>query len=410
MKFNKTNDIYADLIQKLKTSGYSKSYVERLGTEINWLIRNKNREDIQSYGDACRIRISRTKSREMQTTYRRVYRTLENFDLYGKYPSGVYAGTSARRGSYWQLNHVFREVVDIYKDTGKKRGLKDTTIYKSSFSVSSFLLAMQKRGRAALNDITEDDVISYFIREGGRRPLSGGCRDTLAAVFKSDLGVHTEAARQILAYIPVIRQRRKNIPYLKPEEADAIRNALRCPDSGLCMRDRAIGTLLFFTGIRGCDLLSMKLSDIDWEKEEIYIIQQKTGVRLTLPMPAAVGNAIYDYLTMERPLSEEAYIFLCRAKPYGPLSRGSVWEAVSKVYRAAGVRQGEGERQGTHLFRHHVASALAGNGIARPVISETLGHTAPKSLDCYLSADIQHLREYALSIEPFPVSGEVLPL
>ena len=113
---------------------------------------------------------------------------------------------------------------------------------------------------------------------------------------------------------------------------------------------------------------------------------------------------------MERPLSEEAYIFLCRAKPYGPLSCGSVWEAVSKVYRAAGVRQGEGERQGTHLFRHHVASALAGNGIARPVISETLGHTAPKSLDCYLSADIRHLREYALSIEPFPVSGEVLPL
>ena len=127
---------------------------------------------------------------------------------------------------------------------------------------------------------------------------------------------------------------------------------------------------------------------------------------MTLPMPAAVGNAIYDYVTMERPLSEEAYIFLCRAKPYGPLSRGSVWEAVSKVYRAAGVRQGEGERQGTHLFRHHVASALAGNGIARPVISETLGHTAPKSLDCYLSADIQHLREYAHSaLNRFPSAG-----
>ena len=128
MKFNKTNDIYADLIQKLKTSGYSKSYVERLETEINWLIRNQNREDIQSCGDACRIRISRTKSREMQTTYRRVYKTLENFDLYGKYPSGVYAGTSAGRGSYWQLNPVFREVVDAYKDTGEKGGLKDTTI------------------------------------------------------------------------------------------------------------------------------------------------------------------------------------------------------------------------------------------------------------------------------------------
>lgn len=62
---------------------------------------------------------------------------------------------------------------------------------------------------------------------------------------------------------------------------------------------------------------SMKLSDIDWKKEEIYIIQQKTGTGLALPMPAAVGNAIYDYLTMERPLSEETYIFLCRTNPYG---------------------------------------------------------------------------------------------
>lgn len=176
------------------------------------------------------------------------------------------------------------------------------------------------------------------------------------------------------------------------------------------MRDRATGMLLFFTGIRGCDICCMKLSDLDWEKEEICIVQQKTANGLTLPMSAAVGNAIYDYVTMERPSSGETCVFLCMTRPYRPLSEDGLRSAVPKIYRAAGIRQGKGDRQGTHLFRYHVASALAGNGIARPVISETLGHTAPKSLDCYLSGDIQHLREYALSIEPFPVSGEVIPL
>ena len=182
-------------------------------------------------------------------------------------PQNVYAETSAGRGSYWQLNPVFRELIDIYRDSGKKRGLKESTIYKTSFSASSFLLAMQNRGRESLN------VISYFIREDGRSPLSGGYRDTVASVFKSDLGSYTKPARRILAYIPVIRQRRKNIQYLKPEEADAVRNALDDPGSGLCMRDRAIGMLLFFTGIRGCDICCMKLSDLDWEKEEICIVQ-----------------------------------------------------------------------------------------------------------------------------------------
>lgn len=89
---------------------------------------------------------------------------------------------------------------------------------------------------------------------------------------------------RFLVYIPAIRQHRKNIPYLKPEEIDAIHGALSRPDSGLCMRDRAIGMLLFFTGIRGCDISCMKFSDIDWEKEEIHITQQKTANGLILPI------------------------------------------------------------------------------------------------------------------------------
>lgn len=48
-----------------------------------------------------------------------------------------------------------------------------------------------------------------------------------------------------------------------------------------------------------------------------------------------------------------------------------------------------------------------GNGIARPIISDTLGHADPKSLDYYISADIEHLRECSLSIEGFPIREEV---
>lgn len=137
----------------------------------------------------------------------RTGKTSEEFDLYGRYPAGVCVETSAERGSYWQLNHAFREVIDIYKDSGAKRGLKESTLYKTAFSASSFLLDMQNRGRESLNDITENNVISYFVCEDGRSPLNGRYRDTVASVFKSDLGIHTKLARRILTYIPVIRQR-----------------------------------------------------------------------------------------------------------------------------------------------------------------------------------------------------------
>ena len=75
--------------------------------------------------------------------------------------------------------------------------------------------------------------------------------------------------------------------------------------------------------------------------------------------------------------------------------------------KAANLRLKTGDRKGTHIFRHNLAASLLENGISRPVISQTLGHTAPDSLEPYLRADFIHLKKCAISIDPFPVSEEV---
>ena len=73
----------------------------------------------------------------------------------------------------------------------------------------------------------------------------------------------------------------------------------------------------------------------------------------------------------------------------------------------AGIRQGENERKSLHLFRHNVATALLQGGVQQPVISATLGHASPDSLDRYLSAEFKRLKECSLSIEYFPVGKGV---
>ena len=50
------------------------------------------------------------------------------------------------------------------------------------------------------------------------------------------------------------------------------------------------------------------------------------------------------------------------------------------------------------------------NGVQQPVISKTLGHSSPQSLEAYLSADFVHLKECALGIETFPVAKGVFPI
>ena len=142
-------------------------------------------------------------------------------------------------------------------------------------------------------------------------------------------------------------------------------------------------------------------------KERILVEQQKTSVPVEIPLSAVVGNAIYDYLAEERPDTGSLRLFLSETHPFSPLAAGSIGNIVAKACRLAGIRQEPGDRKGTHIFRHNLASSMLENGVPQPVITQTLGHTAPDSLEPYLRADFVHLKECALSIEAFPLAEEV---
>jgi len=397
------------LMKHMEDNGYSKSYILLLKTEINWL--RANGGVIDSYETACVIRERQTTSSEMQRRYRLEYGILKRFDVYGIYPDYRKKEPLMKYGTYHQLNPEYREVVDCYKETALQRGLKLHTVKGNASAGACFLYAMQCKGLDCLPKIDEDAAMSFFTDESGNATLSSGYKKQVAAVFKADLGKYTADARRILAYLPCIRPKRKNIPYLQPEENQKLHMVFSDDCAvDLSLRDKAIGTLLFFTGLRPCDISGLTLDGINWEGEEIRIVQNKTDVPLVLPLTAVIGNAIYDYITSERPESEGQHLFLGTNKPHDPIGPGAVWHVASKVYDAALIRLAEGDRRGTHLFRYNAATIFVGNGVPRPVASAVLGHENPASLDYYTFADIQHLRECALSIEKFPVGEGVFDI
>ena len=118
------------------------------------------------------------------------------------------------------------------------------------------------------------------------------------------------------------------------EELAAIRFTL---SSGvLTKRDTAVCRLLLETGIRGIDVCSLRLKDIDWEKDCISILQSKTKKTLVLPLRASYGNDIADYVLNERPQGGSDYVFLKTFAPYGRLGTGSIYEILKKLEGLAG--------------------------------------------------------------------------
>jgi len=399
---------YPKLISYMEENGYSPHYINALKYEINFILTNASLKSWTSYADIHLEHREKLSSTSYLSYKQALLGLIEDFDIHGLYPNGQRRHKFVLRGKYHLLTNEFKAVIDSYYIAEKERNTKDAITYRQSLSAISFFFSLQEKGIDFLEKITEEAVLSVFVTPEGSLYRSYDYKRNIASFLKVCIPNNPEIYKRILSFLPALRVNRKNIQYLLPEEVAKMKQILNAKESPLSPRDKAIGILAMYTGLRGCDIAGLTIDSIDWSKDIINIKQQKTKVPLTLPLTAIVGNAIYDYLTLERPETENKYIFISYNRPYGRLKGPSLSNICKKIMKVANIRQSDGDRRGFHIFRHHIATELLSNGIPQPVISRTLGHTSPKSLESYLSADLKHLKECALSIEKYPLRTGVI--
>jgi len=385
--------------------------------EINWLLSKAGDNSWDTFEDAYRERISEKRYSDITKSNKRYYFRCICKKLY---PDSVFApriychcedpGDMVKLSKgYRELNQEYRDLLDAYVILAKKAGKKRDTIFTHCNLTAGLLRHFQGKGFRHLGEATEACVMSFFYADSRYKQQirSYSYKEKLAVVFKTCTVIEKYSAgcRHILHMLPSFGYVRKNVEYLTASEAEAIRDSI---DSGqLPLRDRAIMMMLLYTGMRSCDVASIRLRDIDWESETISIVQQKTAEPLVIAMLPAVGNALFEYLCDSHSVSSSGYLFNETGAPEKHISAKAVRTVANKAYKLAGIRQDKGAHKGTHLFRHHAATKMLENGVQRPIISKTLGHTDPGSLAPYLHTDFKHLSEFVLSLAAYPVSEGV---
>ncbi|MDW7657768.1 MAG: tyrosine-type recombinase/integrase [Bacillota bacterium] len=389
-------------ISHLEDNDYSVDFIDRIRRMIKIILEKSGSMGWNSYFDV--FQYFEKKQCGDIVKKKTVIGAIMEFDLNGKYPDRTPSGLT-QKGAYYKLSPVFRLLVDRYKTAAQNCGKKESSIRVESSNASSFLFRIQEAGINRLDGITEETVINLFLAKNSKQRMNTSQSKCIANVIRANMTFAPDICQKVLAVIPAVKRATKNVQYINDHEAQAILLALADMSNSLCLRDRAIGNLAYFTGMRSSDMTGLDLASIDWNRDLIITHQRKTGSLLELPLKTPVGNAIFDYLTIERPAAKCQALFLTKNKPYRRMS--NAWIVSAEVLAEAGIRQSNADRRGFHIFRHHLATSLLDNGIPQAVITDTLGHTSPDSLETYLSADINHLRECALSISRFPVAGEV---
>lgn len=196
-------------------------------------------------------------------------------------------------------------------------------------------------------------------------------------------------------------RKKERIPsFYTAEEVATVENSVS-RSSSVGKRNYAMVLLASRLGLRASDIANLQFSNIDWDKDMITLIMQKTGKTIELPLLADVGNAIIDYLQHGRPQSEMQNVFLsCRA-PYVAATKAMVCAAINTVICKSGIDV-SAKHHGPHSLRHSLASTMLENGTMMPVISESLGHRNTETTLTYLRIDIKSLMQCAIPVPPVP--------
>jgi integrase/recombinase XerD len=187
------------------------------------------------------------------------------------------------------------------------------------------------------------------------------------------------------------------------EEVESLIRATGSSSDLISLRDRLIIELLYGSGARVAELVSIDVSDIsseylDGESITILKLRGKGSKERLVPLGKFAVIALDDYLVRLRPAllaknsqNERALLLNSRGKR---LTRQSAWSTVLSAAKSADL---EG-RVSPHVFRHSYATHLLDGGADIRVVQELLGHASVTTTQIYTLVTIDKVREsYSLA-------------
>lgn len=203
---------------------------------------------------------------------------------------------------------------------------------------------------------------------------------------------HLEPAQNPLAHFPKMKGVPRKLPtVLAPDEVTNLLNAPR-KDTILGLRDRALLTLIYGTGIRASECASLCEGDVDLSERTIRVTG-KGGHQRVIPLNERVIEVLTNYRLARGTLRPEQPFFRSRTKR--AMSRGAIFERVRKYAGEARISK----RVSPHTLRHTFATHLVKADVNLVVIRDLLGHRQLTSTQIYLHLTAQDLRA-AISKHP----------
>jgi site-specific recombinase XerD len=289
----------------------------------------------------------------------------------------------------------FCDYLEIEKNRSR-RTRSNYAFYLGRFADWAFEQGIGKPGEISL------DAVRHF------RMWLDRLEDEHGALLKKNTqNYHLIALRAFLKYlskrdietlvaekIELAKQPERHVEFLEVPEVERLLQApMKAPGSDVMrLRDRAALELLWSTGLRVSELCSLKLADINFNRNEFSVEGKGSKYRVVFFTEDA-KNWLKKYLDARKDLSPMLFVSHDRARGGRDSMAGLTPRTVQRLVEHYAQIAGITKRISPHTLRHSFATDLLMNGADLRSVQTLLGHASVTTTQIYTHITDAHLHE-----------------
>jgi integrase/recombinase XerD len=279
----------------------------------------------------------------------------------------------------------------------KDKGLSSNTLQSYKRDIEQYMEYLKNMDKRNLSDTQKTTIIAYllYLQKKGR------ANSTISRNLASLRSFYQYITRnKIIEHDPTAdlespKVKKKLPEILSTQEVELLLEQPKCVDlKGY--RDKAMLELLYATGIRVSELISLDLNDINLEMR--YISCNKSSRERIVPIGTMAVNSIKDYINKSRIFltNDEEQKALFVNINGGRLTRQGFWKIIKQYKNQAKINKDITP----HTLRHSFAAHLLENGADLRSIQEMLGHSDISSTQVYAQIAKNKIREVYKKAHP----------
>jgi integrase/recombinase XerD len=276
-----------------------------------------------------------------------------------------------------------------------EKGLSNNTIqsYRNDLNILCEFLGVKKK---SLLTTERDDLVGLLTRlkdEGKSDASIARLMSSVRGFFKFAL-TEKLIKRDPTAYMST-RKAWQTLPrFLTQEEVDKLLDQPDLNDDA-GVRDRAMLELLYATGLRVSELVSLKMADVELEAGSLSCFGKGSKQR-RIPIGRSSIRFLKNYFaTRQRMLEGNRSDLLFVERNGNPITRQKFWKIITRYGESAGLGHVT-----PHMLRHSFATALIENGADLRSVQMMLGHSNINTTQVYTHVTNERLKSAYKQFHP----------